>query len=48
MDLAPFNGINPYGYAGLQTVDLSTIGVQVPWDEVAETLGTKLATYLSP
>ena len=48
MDLAPFSGINPCGYAGLQTVDLSTIGVQVPWDEVAETLGTKLATYLSP
>ena len=48
MDLRPFAGINPCGYAGLQTVDLSTIGVRASWDEVAETLGTKLATYLSP
>ena len=48
MDLAPFAGINPCGYAGLQTVDLSTIGVQVSWSEVADTLGAKLATYLSP
>jgi lipoyl(octanoyl) transferase len=47
MDLRPFAGINPCGYAGLQTVDLSTIGVQATWDEVAETLGSKLATYLS-
>ena len=48
MDLRPFGGINPCGYAGLQTVDLSTIGVQAAWAEVAETLGAKLATYLSP
>ena len=33
MDLEPFSRINPCGYAGLQTVDLSTIGVAV---EVAE------------
>jgi len=33
MDLEPFARINPCGYAGLQTVDLSTIGVAV---EVAE------------
>ena len=48
MDLQPFAGINPCGYAGLATVDLSTIGVQATWAEVAETLGAKLATYLSP
>jgi lipoyl(octanoyl) transferase len=48
MDLRPFAGINPCGYAGLQTVDLSTIGVQATWDQIAETLGVKLATYLSP
>ena len=47
MDLQPFAGINPCGYAGLRTVDLSTIGVQVSWDEVAQVLGGKLATYLS-
>ena len=48
MDLQPFAGINPCGYAGLRTVDLSTIGVQVTTDAVAETLGRKLASYLSP
>lgn len=48
MDLQPFDGINPCGYAGLRTVDLSTIGVQASWDEVAGVLGQKLATYLSP
>ena len=48
MDLQPFDGINPCGYAGLQTVDLSTIGVQVSWDEVAEVLADKLAKHLSP
>lgn len=48
MDLRPFEGINPCGYAGLRTVDLSTIGVQVSIDEVAEVLGRKLANSLSP
>jgi lipoyl(octanoyl) transferase len=48
MDLQPFTGINPCGYAGLQTVDLSTIGVVARWDEVAEVLGRKLAAQLSP
>ena len=47
MDLSPFAGINPCGYAGLQTVDLSTIGVQVSWMEVADVFGRKLATALS-
>ena len=47
MDLQPFSGINPCGYAGLQTVDLSTIGVQAAPDEVAEVLGSKLVSYLS-
>jgi lipoyl(octanoyl) transferase len=48
MDLQPFEGINPCGHAGLRTVDLSTIGVQVSTGEVAETFGTKLANGLSP
>jgi lipoyl(octanoyl) transferase len=48
MELEPFSRINPCGYAGLQTVDLSTIGVQASWDDVANLLGHKLATYLSP
>ncbi len=48
MDLQPFAGINPCGYPGLRTVDLSTIGVQAAWGEVAEVLGAKLASCLSP
>ena len=48
MDLQPFSHINPCGYAGLQTVDLSTIGVLVTWQEVADVLSHKLGTYLAP
>ncbi len=48
MDLEPFLRINPCGYAGLQTVDLSTIGVSVAWQEAADVLGQKLASYLAP
>ena len=48
MDLEPFSRINPCGYAGLQTVDLSTIGVSVTWQEAADVLGQKLITYLAP
>ncbi len=47
MDLSPFDGIDPCGYAGLRTVDLSTIGVRSTWDEAALALGAKLATYLT-
>ena len=47
MDLEPFSRINPCGYAGLQTVDLSTIGISVTWQEAADVLGQKLVTYLS-
>ena len=46
MDLEPFDRINPCGYAGLKTVDLSTIGVQTTWDEAARVLGEQLATRL--
>jgi lipoyl(octanoyl) transferase len=48
MDLEPYSRINPCGYAGLQTVDLSTIGVSVAWQEVADVLGQKLVSYLAP
>ena len=34
MDLQPFAGINPCGYAGLQTVDLKTMGVITTVQEV--------------
>jgi lipoyl(octanoyl) transferase len=48
MDLSPFERINPCGYAGLATTDLFTIGVEVSWQEVADVLGSKLATSLMP
>ena len=48
MDLAPYTQINPCGFAGLATVDLSTIGVSVTWQEAADLLGRKLAAHLSP
>ncbi len=48
MDLSPFERINPSGYAGLQTVDLSTIGVSVSWQEAADVLSHKLVHSLAP
>jgi len=48
MDLSPFLRINPCGYHGLQTVDLSTIGVSVSWQEAADVLSQKLVTHLAP
>ena len=48
MDLEPFLRINPCGYAGLATVDLSTIGVTAAWADVATVLGQKLGAYLAP
>jgi len=48
MDLRRFERIDPCGHAGLRTTDLSTIGVSATWDEVASTLGAKLANHLSP
>lgn len=47
MDLEPFGRIHPCGYAGLATVDLSTIGVSTPWNEAAQVLGQKLADLLA-
>jgi lipoyl(octanoyl) transferase len=46
MDLEPFGRINPCGYAGLKTVDLSTIGVETTWDEAAQVLAEQLAARL--
>jgi lipoyl(octanoyl) transferase len=47
MDLEPFSRINPCGYAGLKTVDLSTIGVSTTWNEAAQVLGSKLGDHLA-
>jgi lipoyl(octanoyl) transferase len=48
MDLTPFDLINPCGYAGLQTVDLSTIGVSIAWEEAAAILAARLQSALIP
>jgi lipoyl(octanoyl) transferase len=48
MDLTPFDLINPCGYAGLRTVDLSTIGIAVAWEEAASTLSARLQNALAP
>ena len=48
MDLEPFARINPCGYAGLKTVDLSTIGVSTTWEQAAQVLGDKLGDLLAP
>ena len=47
MELEPFRRINPCGYAGLESVDFSTIGVSTTWNEAAAVLGNKLTTYLT-
>ncbi len=46
MDLQPYERINPCGYAGLRTVDLRSLGVQRPWDEVASVLAGHLGRHL--
>lgn len=47
MDLEPFSRIHPCGYAGLETTDLSTIGVSTRWNEAAQVLGQKLGALLA-
>ena len=34
MDLQPFSGINPCGYAGLRTIDMQSVGVKLDIDTV--------------
>jgi len=48
MDLQPYSRINPCGYAGLRTVDLASLGVDVAWDEAAAVLAHHLASQLVP
>jgi lipoyl(octanoyl) transferase len=48
MDLEPFDRINPCGYAGLQSIDLFTIGVNASWEEAADVLAQKLCAMLPP
>jgi lipoyl(octanoyl) transferase len=45
MDLAPFLGINPCGYQGLETVSMATEGVFVPWEAVAMNLAGSIVGH---
>lgn len=47
MDLQPYSRIHPCGYAGLQTVDFSTIGVPAHPADVAPVLSQHLCALLS-
>jgi lipoyl(octanoyl) transferase len=46
MNLEPFGRIDPCGYAGLKTVDLQSLGVQVPPNDVARRLAQALVSRL--
>lgn len=48
MDLSPFSWINPCGYSGLATVDMRTMGVEVPLAEVQHALAQALVRHLAP
>jgi lipoyl(octanoyl) transferase len=43
MDLTPFEGINPCGYAGLQTINMVDMGARAQWEDVAQALATQIA-----
>lgn len=47
MDLDPFLRIDPCGYAGLVTVDLARLGVDVTWDAAAGRLAAHLDNQFS-
>jgi lipoyl(octanoyl) transferase len=46
MDLAPFSWINPCGYAGLETVDMKTLGAAASLQDVQAALARQLAEGL--
>ena len=46
MDLTPFSWINPCGYAGLETVDMRSMGAAVPLAEVQLALARELCAVL--
>lgn len=46
MDLSPFHLINPCGYAGLQTIDMATLGIHPSVAEVARVLADALVARI--
>jgi len=47
MNLAPFSWINPCGYAGLETVDMRTVGAQAQLADVQQQLAEELIRVLA-
>jgi len=47
MDLTPFSWINPCGYEGLTTVDMKTMGVDAPLQDVQHALAANLTKRLT-
>lgn len=47
MDLQPFSWINPCGYEGLATIDMRTLQVQVPLEQVQNALAKRLQHLLT-
>jgi lipoyl(octanoyl) transferase len=46
MDLSPFSWIDPCGFEGLATVDMKTLGVDAPLQDVQLALAHKLIERL--
>ncbi|UGQ46448.1 lipoyl(octanoyl) transferase LipB [Massilia endophytica] len=46
MDLSPFTWINPCGYAGLETIDMRSMGVDAPLADVQDALAQELVRLL--
>lgn len=47
MDLAPFSGINPCGYAGLGTTDMRSCGKKHSLNDVAQVLSSQLSNQFT-
>ena len=47
MDLAPFSWINPCGYAGLETVDMRSMGAEAALADVQQALARELVQQLA-
>ena len=47
MDLAPYQAINPCGYAGMAVTDMASLGVRASMDDAMNALSKHLITQLS-
>jgi lipoyl(octanoyl) transferase len=47
MDMEPFSRIHPCGYSGLQTVDMTSLGVRASLEDVQTVFARQLQTWLA-